>query len=383
MVDDAVKTAVESTVEKKLEKVEDVEKKSVKGTGEKSQGQHIEVLSDYESLGKERFMIKQMVALKSGDKALFRSLNSQAVETQVKSGYMNETTDADGGYLVPPADFIADVVRLEEEYGVAARNAKLYTTRSNAVTLNKKSSSVTMYKVGEAAAKTGTKMGFGQETITLEKYAAIAATTDELIQDSPVNAYNELVRDFARENARIQDTLVFTDATTGIVHQSGVNIVSIGSALSSLTFDHLNQAVFNVPTPSMRNGKFYFNRTILGTLQRIKDLENNYIWKPGPDGPVSGTIWNYPYELVEVMNDVSDDGNNKPFIVFGDLQYTYLIQKSGLQFTQLTEGTVHDADGNAINLAEQDMTALRAVQRMNAKTFIPAAYSVIGTGTVS
>jgi HK97 family phage major capsid protein len=107
------------------------------------------------------------------------------------------------------------------------------------------------------------------------------------------------------------------------------------------------------------------------------------LWQNGPNGIVDGTIWGYPYELVEVLPHVADDGNNKAFIIFGDAEYSYLIMKKGLQLTNLVEGTISGADGSTINLAEQDMTALRAVSRMNAKVHFPTAFSVIGTGTVS
>lgn len=387
MVDAAVKGAVDSAVEKAVEKAEPVVSKDAKTQGADEattkSNESVVVKSELETLGKERFFLKQIQALKNEDRPTLKALNIQALETQQKAGFENETTSADGAYLVPPADFVADVIRLEEQFGVARRNARLYETNSNAVTLNKKAGSVTMYEIGEGVAKTGTKMSFGQTLIPLRKFAAIAAVTDELIQDSPVNVYNELTIDFAREHARIQDSLMFTDPTTGIVHSSGVNIVTVGSSINSLTFDHLNQAVYGIPTPAQSNGKFYLNRTILGLVQRIKDNYGRYLWNVGPNGIVDGTIWGYPYELVEVLPHLAEDANNKGFIVFGDLSYAYLIMKKGLQLTTLVEGTVHGSDGSTINLAEQDMTALRAVSRMNAKVHFGQAFSVIGTGTVS
>lgn len=386
MVEDAVKSQVEAAVEKAVESNEAIVSKDAKAPGTTDKGikdKAVKDKSDYEELGKEKFLLKQILAIKDNDHAELKRLNAQSIATHVKAGYQNETTSADGAYLVPPADFIADVVRLEEQFGVARRNARLYETNSNAVTLNKKAGSVTMYEIGEGVAKTGTKMSFGQTLIPLRKFAAIAAMSDELIQDSPVNVYNELTMDFAREHARIQDTLMFTDATTGIVHSSGINVITVGSSINSLTFDHLNQAVWGIPTTAQSNGKFYLNRTILGLVQRLKDSFGRYLWSVGPNGIVDGTIWGYPYELVEVLPHLAEDGNNKAFIIFGDLSYAYLIMKRGLQLTTLLEGTVHGSDGSTINLAEQDMTALRAVSRMNAKVHFGQAFSVIGTGTVS
>jgi len=342
------------------------------------------VSADFESMGKELRFIKMLKAYRTGDKDALKGLSDFENAQQKANGYQQTGVSADGGYLVPPADFIADVIRLEEQYGVARRNAKIYEVNSNSVTMNTKSTGVTMYETGEGVVKTGTKMTFGQVTVTLRKYAAIATLTDEITEDSAVQIYNELVTDFAREKARIEDVLVFTDTTTGILKVAGTAAVTVGSSIASITFDHLNSAIYKVPTDSMTGGKFYFHRSLLGTLQKIKDVTSGqYIWQPGVNGSVTGTIWGFPYELTEVLPSLSQDANNKAFIVFGDLKYTTLVSKRGLQMTNLVEGTVHGSDGSALNLAEQDMTALRVVSRMNNKVVNPTAFCIIGTGTVS
>ncbi|WP_438979906.1 phage major capsid protein [Polynucleobacter sp.] len=364
---------VEKTVEKNLgsesEKKETVYRSFLKG------GMPLEEMTAQQRFG---FGVKSLMA---GDMSNLIKHNEFSINAQIKAGYQNETTNADGGYLVPDPDFIAEVTRLEEQYGVAVRNARLWDTNSDSVKMNKKATGVTMYETGEQVQKTGTKMTFGQDLVALRKFAAIASVTDELDEDAAVNIWNELTMDFAREKARIEDVLVFTDPTTGIINTSGVAAISVGNAITDMTFDHLNQAVYSVPTESMNGGKFYLNRKILGVVQRLKDQNDNYIWLPGPNGSVTGTIWGYPYELVEVLHgtDTANDG----FIVFGNLKYSTLIRKRGLQLTMGTEGTVHDSDGNAKNLFEQDMKALRAVTRMNNVVQIPAAFCVIGTGTVS
>lgn len=386
----ALQTMVDAAVAKSIEAAEPVVRKGATNPGATdadaaSNAGDTVVKSDIEALGKERFFIKQVLAMKDNNRKSLKELNAQAIETQTKAGYLGEATGtaADGSYLVPPADFLADVIRLEEQFGVARRNARLYETNSNAVTINKKSGSVSMYEVGEAVVNSGTKMQFGQTSIVLRKFAAIAALSDELVQDSPVNVYNELTIDFARENARWQDALMFTDTTSGIFHTANVNVVSVGSTITSLSFDHLNQAIYQIPTPAMQNGKFYFEKSLLGIIQRIKDSYGRYIWSPGPNGLADGTIWGYPYELTEALPTIAQDNVHAPFLAFGDMSYAYLIMKRGLLLTTLLEGTVSGSDGSTINLAEQDMTALRAVSRMNAHLHFPTAFSVLGTGAVS
>lgn len=332
---------------------------------------------------KELRLVRGVKALMNGDFAALKAINEanlSEMDVQQKAPFQNENTNADGGYLVPPADFIADVARLEQQYGVAIRDARIIRTNNRTVTLNKKASGVTMYEMtlgqgrGEGQAKTGTKMTFGQDSVTLRKFAAIAAVTDELLEDAAVNIYGELTQDFARESARWQDRLVFTDSSSGIINTSGVVTISSGALL-----DQMVQATWAVPTDSANGGKFYLTRSRFGGLLQAKDSQGRYILQPGTNGTSGTTVWGYPYEVVEVLEEFGARNT----VIFGNLKYVVLALKNGLQLTTLREGTIHDADGNAVNLAEQDMTALRAVIRMAARVQFPAAFAVLTGGTVS
>jgi len=375
-IEEAVSKTVQDEVAKAIQSLEKVVDKGIGGSTPSA-----DVKDELETMSKEVRFVKGLRAMMQNDFETLRQHNKYAI---TKAGYQNETTNADGGFLVPDPDFIAEVARLEEQYGVAQRDARVITVRSDSLKINKKDSGVTMYETSEAGAKTGTKMTFGQDTVVLRKFAGIAAVTDELNEDAAVAIFNELSTDFARESARIKDTLVFTDATSGISVAAGTAAVAVGATIDLIDFDDLNLAVYSVPTQSMQGGKFYLHRTILGIIQRIKDTTDNYIWQPGTNGVVNGTIWGFPYELVEVLPDIAHVGDaNEPYIIFGNLKYSVLIQKAGLQLTTLKEATIADSDGNTVNLARQDMTGLRAVMRANNLVQFPEAFCLIGTGTVS
>ena len=220
--------------------------------------------------------------------------------------------------------------------------------------------------------------------VNLRKFAGIAIVTDELNEDAAVNIFSELTQDFALESARLLDTLVFTDPTSGLYFTSGTAAVSMGATINDLDFQNINTAIYTIPQQAMLGAKFYLHRTLLGLIQRIRDQNDNYIWKPGVDGATTGTIWGFPYELVEVLNDINVVGDsNEPFIIFGNLKNATLIRKAGLNLTVLTEATVADSGGNSVNLAEQNARALRAEFRANHVIQFAEAFCLIGTGTVS
>ena len=203
--DEALKS-FESVIEKKLEdvlskKLEKTEKEE--GVVTKSIGEP-KIVSLSEGLEREPWqlrLVKQIKSFANYDFPTYRKyqvLHAKQVNEWIKqkAGYQNETTNADGGYLVPPADFVAEVERLEEQYGVAGGNVNIRTTTSNSVTFNQKDSGVTMYRTSEAAAKTGTKITLDQVTVALDKFAGTAITTDELLENSAVDVINKLYQKF-------------------------------------------------------------------------------------------------------------------------------------------------------------------------------------------
>lgn len=332
---------------------------------------------------KEKRFVKAAIALVNGDRETLKAYNEHANRLLEKAGYANSATPADGGYIIADPEFEAEVEKLAEEYGVAFTEANVRPLSTNSVKTNKRGSNVTMFETGEGAAKTGTKLTIQQVTVELRKFAAIAVATDELVEDAAIDFWAEVADGFAEERARIADELVFTDDNVtypGILNTPGVHVESVGSAITSLTWDDLMNAEVAVPTRSMRNGKHYMHRTVWNVARQSKDQEGRYQLVPGAG---LQTPWGTPVVLVDVLPAVNEGGANNPYTVFGDLKRVRLYTKRGLVLKQSTDATVEDADGNPVNLFEQDMTALRAVTRMVALVKFPEAFCVIGTGTVS
>lgn len=379
-VDEAVTEKIAETVVEKL-----LSAKIEKDAPAKKAPAAPAIKSELEDMSKEARFIKGLSALVKGDSAQLSQINKINSALRTKAGYQNEGTNADGGYLLPDADFERDVARLEEQYGAARQGGiTVRRTAGNTLKVNKKGTGVTMYELSEAAVKTGTKMTFSQVEVTLRKFAAIAIVTDELEEDAAVDIYNELTRDFAREKTRVEDTLVFTDATSGIKEQTGCIVTSVGSAwnTTNVTGDTFLDAINSVPSEISANGTFFMHRNAFNVVRKLKvnSEVNHYLVQPNPNG--TPTIHGRPVILTEVMP--SGLGNNETFAIYTDLSIvSRLIEKRGLVLDVGREGTVHGSDGVAFNLFEQDAKALRAVSRMNHKLVWPGGVALIGTGTVS
>ncbi len=159
-------------------------------------------------------------------------------------------------------------------------------------------------------------------------------------------------------------------------------------SFADLAYDDIVDMVTGVPTQSAANGRFYFHREILGVLMKLRDENGVPLWLPAVSGGAPATILGKPYELVEVMPSISDSAPDTKFMIFGDLRYSTLGERTGMDIIIRDTGTVGDPDEedqstNTLNLFTQDMQAMRAVKRMNAVCRFPSAFSVLKTGLIN
>jgi HK97 family phage major capsid protein len=388
---ETIKSTVDAAVKAAMPAEKVIKKNVAGGDSEDDEEKQDTEAEKIAKLSPAQRLMRSAIALSKGDNSTLKSLNEFAMNAREKAGYANSDVNADGKYIVADPEFEAEVEKLANQYGVAFTEADVRNINSNSVKTNKRGSNVTMYETGQGAKKKGTKLTISQILVELRKFAAIAVATDELVEDSAIDFWAEVSAGFAEERARIADELVFTDdggalynstgIGTGILETAGVATETVGSAITSITWDDLLNAEAKVPTVAAKNGKHYMHRTVWNVLRQSKASTSGEYMVPLTMG--MQTPWGTPVVLVDVLPSVTEGGANNGYTVFGDLKRVKLYVKRGLVLTELKEGTVTDADEGEVNLAEQDMSALRAVTRMVALVKFPEAFCVIGTGTVS
>lgn len=304
--------------------------------------------------------------------------------------YKSAMNTSDDSALLPPGEFVTEVERLEEELGVARRFANVRRSTKSTLSFLLGDDDLEVFDTDEAGVKTSTKNSYEKITLLWRKFAGILPITDELEEESAVDLWNDAVNRFARAFAKKEDQLVFTETSNvspknhGILAATGVNVVELdGDSMEDLTYDDLVDMIWGVPTQSSNNGRFWLNKDMLAVIQKIKDAEKRPIWQRAMADGTPSTILGKPYELVDVLPGIVDDAADKKFMAFGDLKYVTLAERTGMNIQVFDSGIVGDPDeetqGNDLNLITQDMKAMRAVKRMNAKVRFPAAFSVAKT----
>lgn len=369
----AANTQVEGSVAKAMEAYEGTLKKN------------IQTPAGENGLTKEVATLRAFKALINQDREALSELNKSAIEAREKAGYNSADISADGGYVVMQPDFEAEIEKLVPNYGVAFREATIVPVSGNTIWTNKRGSNVMMYEVtAEGGQKRGTKLTVSQAVVTLREFAAIAIVTNKLSDDAAIDFWQELTSGFAEARAQIVDQMVFTDSNPlypGLLHLPGTVIETVGASITSVTWDDLLTIEGKLPSAVQANLKYYMHRTVWNQLLMVKDSQGRYQLPPFAGFK---TPWGREVVLVDVMPSITSYGDaNEGYIIVADLKRTKVYVKRGLEITISDQATVHDADGQAVNLFERNMKAMRAECRMIHLTKFPEAVGVIGTGTVS
>jgi len=291
---------------------------------------------------------------------------------------LNEATNAQGGYLVPRA-FAKEIMRVADQASVALR----MSTRSGLTTgfklpVLRELSSVSVSFVAEAGPVGESEPTFAEDLISALKLMAYSKLSNELIEDEDVGIFPYLTTIFGEAiGNKIDEESFDGDGTnfTGVLNATGVNSVTMtaGETFASTDFDNLSDVIAQLKEASLIGAWFFLHRTILNILRKAKlGSGGNLVrdWFPPANGQ-PGTIWGYPYQLVEQMP--STTAWSTPFLFLGNLKKLFIGEKS-------RDMTIKVTDIPAI-LTDQTLFVVR--KRFAIDVALPAAFSVLKTGAVS
>ncbi len=216
----------------------------------------------------------------------------------------------------------------------------------------------------------------------MKKLAAIVPFTEEILEDSAINLTQLVGQLFAEAVAKEEDIQFFAGTGapwTGILNNGDVNQVPQASGdATQLTADDLLDMIDATPTGALSGAKFYFHRSVLSVIRKLKTNTGEYIYQQ-PSAGLPGTIWNYPYETSDAFPAIGDIEEGDAYVLFANLKQAAVFgDKQQLRVKLLTEATITDTDGSTvINLAEQDMVALRIVERVGYVVALPKAATVL------
>jgi len=281
-------------------------------------------------------------------------------ELDTKGGLepMNETTNADGGFLVPTilTNILIDIAT---DMSVVRPRATVLDLSGPGDTfaLNQVASLPKTAWNGEQTAKSTTSMTLTQITLTPYKLAAIMSVTLELLQDSATAMIPLITRQLAKAIAREEDTAFMTGNGTG--QPTGIDNYTLRSfAAGALNYDDFVRAYYLLPQAYRESGNASWimnSRTIAASLS-LKDSNNRPLLVEGGTDAITGrpvrTILGAP--ILE-MNKVASSK-----IFFGDLSQYYIGDKMAMRIDTSNEATVA-----SVSAFEKNLTHIRVEERVD------------------
>lgn len=284
-----------------------------------------------------------------------------------------EASGAVGGYTVP-IEFEGAIAQLLTIYGKFRANCSVAGMNSKTLTKPRLGTGVTATWTNENAAATETNPTFEQITYTRHKLDCVTGMTLELLQDTGSNLVGELAILVAQAFGYAEDIQGFAGTgspITGVFNTSGINTTATTTTnIGSLTYSDILTAISKLTNAALPGSKFYMHRTTLfQNIAAMKDDVNRPIFAANE---VPYTLFGYPIELVETFNANTITTANSPFILFGNLKYSYLRQRIGMYMRMSDTATV---SGNSA--FEKDLMYFKTSESLDIQHEIPAAYSVI------
>jgi len=270
--------------------------------------------------------------------------DKKAHQWLVENGFytkgQNETTDGDGGYLVPQI-LAREIIFLRDKFGIMRQNARVMGMSSDNLNVPKNSASTTAYWPAENTNITPSQITFTNVSVLAKKLAILTQVSSELNEDSIVDVGAALAEDMAYVMAYNEDLATFLGdgsgtygGITGVVPQiaavnGGNNAGWIYTAAdvtgdwNATTLADLRKLTSAIPEyADTSDAKFYMNRAFFQQVV-CNDLDaltgNGFFDLTAAPGP-NPTLFGYPVVYTQVLSKDPTPAADTALAVFGNLK---------------------------------------------------------------
>jgi len=360
-IDEQIKTLEEMELRKKnfTEKIDDEQRAKMP----KGELKVLEALEDRQKLSFGQFLqCVALVGMPDGERAIDRINNMRNVgkgqatkllraynekETRAASG-MSEAVPSDGGFLVG-TDFSKELIKKMHDTSILAQRCRRVSISSNSNGIKipgideqsratgSRWGGVRGYWLNDADSKTASKPKFREIELRLEKLAALAYSTDELIQDASV--LETIIREaMTEELAFLVDDAIYRGTGVGqprgiIGHPATVVVAKEGAqAVDTVVSQNVINMYSRLWARSRPNAIWLANQDTLPQLMTMSIAVGTGgvpVWLPanGLSGRPNDTLMGLPILYPEYCSTLGDLGD----IMLVDLSQYILADKAGIQ----------------------------------------------------
>lgn len=252
---------------------------------------------------------------------------------------MNEGTPSQGGYLVPTL-YNNEIVRAITEGSILrlAGSRVLSIQGTNAFKTPSLTYTVAAVLTSEAGTFDPNEPTLGEVTHVPYKYTRLSKASDELLADSRVDVFGQVLGPDAANAFVLAENAAFTTGTGASQPQGVVTGSSLGVTAASATAiapDELIDLFHSVSYVYRPRAVWMMNDATIKAVRKLKEATTNqYLWQPGLQAGQPDTLLGRP---VITNNNMATIATGNKTVLFGDLTYFWIVDFSTLEFRRLDE----------------------------------------------
>jgi len=276
-------------------------------------------------------------------------------------------TDTEGGYLVPD-EFERKLIEALEEENIFRQMATVIKTNSGTrkIPIANDTMEAQWIDEGEEIPETDTR--FGQTTLSAYKLGTMIKISNELLHDSAFDLASYIAARFGVAMGNAEERAFFTGdgdkKPLGILDETGGAELGVTAASqTAITFDEVFDLYYSLKSPYRRNAQFVCNETILLQLMKLKDKNDNYLWKPSLDIAKPDTLLGRPIRTSSFMPGIA---KGERVLLFGDMKNYWVADRQNRTFRRLNE-----------LYARTDQVGFLTTQRVDGRLILPESVKVL------
>lgn len=264
-----------------------------------------------------------------------------------------------------PLEISREIIKNIKDSASILKVCKLETMTSDKKTLPRLSDSGSASWVNEGEAIKTSVPKFEYPELEAKKLAIIIPITREKINDSVVAVLNEVKQAIADSFAAAIDkaTIFGTESPfkTNLITAIGETKIKATSGFDA----DLSNAMGLV-----EGNKYNCSNVLMGVNQKkvLRALANDNKYK----GAITlNSVYETPIEFVRDFDD------KKALAITGDFSKAIIGTREDITYEILKEATIQNSDRTTLNLAQQDMIAVKATMRLGFVVADPKAFSAV------
>lgn len=298
--------------------------------------------------------------------AFWNMIRNQGDQFAVRNA-LSVGEDTEGGFTVPD-EFERKLIQALEENNIFRQLATVIRTNSGTrkIPIANDTMEAQWIDEGEEIPETNTK--FGQTTLSAYKLGTMIKISNELLHDSAFDLASYIAARFGVCMGNAEERAFFTGdgdkKPLGILADVGGAELGVTAAEEEIvTFDEIFDLYYSLKSPYRRSAQFVCNETLLLQLMKLKDKNDNYIWKPSLDVAKPDTILGRPIRTSSFMPGIA---RGEKVLLFGDLKNYWVADRQNRTFRRLNE-----------LYARTDQVGFLTTQRVDGRLILPESVKVL------